>query len=242
MRIRGEADRADRGVIDVKKIKERNLEWSILFQARRRMHERYPTIWHVPLVKRQSDVLRRMLKDGMSVLDVGAGSRGAEDRIRQAGIKVRYRSLDVDRKMEHDFYDLADVHETFDVVLLSQVIEHVTLQEGLGLLAGSRDKLRDGGLALVSTPNIFHPNRFFTTSDHKSHYAYDELSGILNAVGFEVEHAYRVFNDAFLRYVLKAYIFGFVFRFLSIDYAHSIVIVARKVRTQVDQDEAAPAS
>lgn len=198
------------------------------------MHSRYRTIWHVPLVKKQSEVLRRLLKDGMSVLDVGAGSRGAEKRIDGFGVKVHYKSFDIDRGVEHDFYDLAEVRENFDMVLLSQVIEHMSPQEGLDLLTASREKLREGGLAVVSTPNIFHPNRFFTTCDHKTHYAYDELSGILSTVGFEVEHVYRVFNDALLRYLLKAYVFRSLFRFLSIDYAQSIVIVARKVCSPAD--------
>ncbi len=210
-------------------IKERGLEFSALVLAREAMHRRYRTIWRVPLVKKQTQVLGRILKDGMSVLDVGAGSRGAEDRIEGLGINVRYKSMDVDRNLEHDFYDLSEVDDLFDVILLSQVIEHITPAEGLALLATLRHKLRDGGLVLVSTPNIFHPNRFFTTVDHKSFYTYDELAGFLNTAGFEVDSAFRVFNDSVLQYVLKAYVFHFLFHFLSIDYAYSIILVARKV-------------
>jgi len=205
------------------------LEFSELVEAREAMHRRYRTIWHVPLVKKQTHVLRRILKEGMSVLDVGAGSRGTERRINGLGINVRYKSMDVDRNLGHDFYDLAEVDERFDVVLVSQVIEHVTPPEGLSLLSAVRDKLKEGGLVLVSTPNIFHPNRFFTTVDHKSFYAYDELAGFLHRAGFEVESAFRVFNDALLQYVLKVYVLHFLFRFLSIDYAYSIILVGRKV-------------
>jgi len=208
------------------------LQFSELVLAREKFHRRYPTIWHVPLVKKQTQVLGRLLRDGMSVLDVGAGSRGAEHRIKGLGISIRYKSMDVDKNLQHDFYDLANVDETFDVILLSQVIEHITPAEGFTLLTTLRHKLRNEGFILVSTPNIFHPNRFFTTVDHKSFYAYDELAGILDTAEFKVDGIFRIFNDSFLQYILKAYAFHFLFRFLSIDYAYSIVLVARKVASR----------
>jgi hypothetical protein len=100
--------------------------------------------------------------------------------------------------------------------------------EGVNMLKRLRDVLKDDGLILVSTPNIYHPNKFFTTADHKTYYAYDELAAVMDLTGYEVKELYRSFNDAFHRYVMKAYIFGFLFRFLEIDYAYTIFAIGKK--------------
>jgi len=44
--------------------------------------------------------------------------------------------------------------ETYDLVTLHHVIEHVPPTEGLELLKAMRDSLRPGGIAIVQTPNM----------------------------------------------------------------------------------------
>ncbi len=164
----------------------------------------------------------------MRVLDVGAGKKGMKEEIRRLGINVEYASLDTDTTIEHDFHDLKEVQERFDVVCLFEVIEHLELEDGAQLLAGVREKLNDGGLLVLSVPNIFNPGRFFMDASHKTFYSYEEISGLIEMAGFETKHIYRSFNAPLHRYFLKVYLFGFLFRFLSIDYAKSIFVVAQK--------------
>jgi len=209
-------------------MEDKTIEWSKLFSAREKVHKMYRSIWDVPLIKKRSALLRLILRDGMSLLDVGAGSKGVKEEIEKVGLKITYKSMDVDVNVQHDFYDIEDVHEVFDVVILSEAIEHMSFSEGIHMLKRLRDVLRDGGIILVSTPNIFHPNKFFTTADHKTYYAYDELAAVMDLAGYEVKELYRSFNDAFHRYVLKVYIFGFLFRFLDIDYAYTIFAIGKK--------------
>jgi SAM-dependent methyltransferase len=209
-------------------MEDRVIEWSKLFSAREKIHKRYRSIWNVPLIKKRSALLRRILKDDMSLLDIGAFTKGTKAEINKIGIKIDYKSMDLDHNIEHDFYNIEDVKEQFDVVALFEVIEHMPFKEGWELLKRSRDIVKDDGIIVVSTPNVFHPSRFFTTSTHKAFYMYDELAGLIEMAGFEIIDLYRSFNDAFHRYVLKVYVFDFLFRFLSIDYAYSIFVVGRK--------------
>jgi 2-polyprenyl-3-methyl-5-hydroxy-6-metoxy-1,4-benzoquinol methylase len=204
------------------------VDWSRLFEYRERIHRRYREIWDVPLIKRRKDLFRRTIRAGMDVLDVGAGMRGAKEEMDGLGLKVSYRSMDIDRSQEHDYYSLDEVSERFDVVMLFEVIEHLSLDEGLGFLRRFQDILKPGGAVILSTPNIFNPSRYMRDSSHKTFYAYDELCGLLSMAGFEVEALYRSYNDAFHRYLTKVYLFGWLFRMLSIDYAYSIFAVARK--------------
>ncbi|MGD0230458.1 MAG: methyltransferase domain-containing protein [Syntrophorhabdales bacterium] len=203
------------------------IAWSRLFDARKTIHGQYRRVGDIPLIKSGSRLLKGMLKDGDSLLDVGAGDRGLKDRIARMGIHIDYRSMDVDRSARHDFYDLAAIEGQYDVVVLFEVIEHLGLEEGLSLLTGLARRLKEDGRIVVSTPNIFTPGRFMRDSSHKTFYSFEELCGLLAMAGFEIAGVYRSYNDAFHRYVLKVYLLGFLFRFLSIDYAYSIFAVGK---------------
>jgi 2-polyprenyl-3-methyl-5-hydroxy-6-metoxy-1,4-benzoquinol methylase len=205
------------------------INWSPLFRYRDNIHRTYRAVWDIPLIKKRSALFKKILKDGMSILDAGAGMRGMEADIAKAGITVTYKSMDIDKTNHHDYYDLADIKdEQFDVVVSFEVIEHMGLEEGLVFLTRLRELTKDGGLIILSTPNIFNPGRFMRDATHKTFYCYDELCGLLNMAGFEIRDVYRSYNDAFHRYLLKAYILKFLFRFLGIDYAHSIFVVGER--------------
>ncbi|MCJ7662697.1 MAG: hypothetical protein MUO24_00485 [Desulfobacterales bacterium] len=51
------------------------LDWSQLINYRDQIHERYPQIWALKLIKRPSWLLKKHLCPGMRILDVGAGER-----------------------------------------------------------------------------------------------------------------------------------------------------------------------
>jgi 2-polyprenyl-3-methyl-5-hydroxy-6-metoxy-1,4-benzoquinol methylase len=203
-------------------------EWSKLFACRDKIHKRYREIWDVPLVKKRSHLLARYMRDGMTVLDVGAGMKGMKAEIERLGIKATYKSMDIDRSNEHDYYDVADIHEKFDAVIMFEVIEHLDLQDGLNLLKQLRETLNDKGIIICSTPNIFNPARYMRDATHRTFYGYDELCGLLNLAGFGIKDVYRSFNDAVHRYILKVFLLGFLFRFLSIDYAISIFVIGER--------------
>jgi predicted SAM-dependent methyltransferase len=203
-------------------------DWSAVFEAREKIHRTYREVWDIPLLKKRSVLLRRLIRDGMAVLDVGAGKKGVEEELRKLGIRAAYKSMDVDRSGDHDFFSLEEITGEYDAIVMFEVIEHMGLEEGLGLLKTLKGHAKKGGILVVSTPNIFMPGRYMRDATHKTFYGYDELCGLLELAGFEVEEVFRSYNDAFHRYFLKVHLLGFLFRFLSIDYAYSIFAVGRK--------------
>ena len=203
-------------------------EWSSLFSYRDKIHRRYPEVWDVPLIKKRSHLLRGILRDGMNLLDIGAGMKGMKGEIEKLGIKLSYKSMDVDRSNQHDYYDVDSINEKFDAIIMFEVIEHMSLQEGLELLKKLYAITNERGIIILSTPNIFNPARYMRDATHQTFYAYDELCGLLNIAGFDVKEVYRSYNDAFHRYLCKVYLFGWLFRFLGIDYAYSIFVVGEK--------------
>lgn len=136
--------------------------------------------------------------------------------------------MDVDQGQPHDFYSMEEIRETFDVVFLFEVIEHLELKEGIRLLKRVYDLLNESGRLILTTPNVFNPSRFWRDATHRVAYCYDELGGLLLAQGFSITAMYRTYNDAFHRYFFRVYVMVPVHRYLGIDFAKSILIVAEK--------------
>ena len=203
-------------------------EWSSLFSYRDKIHKRYSEVWDIPLVKKRSHLLKGMLRDGMTLLDIGAGMKGMKAEIANLGIRLTYKSMDVDRSNPHDYYDVESISERFDAIIMFEVIEHMSLQEGLDLMKKLYSIMNEKGIIILSTPNIFNPGRYMRDATHKTFYAYDELCGLLNITGFNIKEVYRSYNDAIHRYFIKVYMLGWLFRFLGIDYAYSIFVVGEK--------------
>jgi len=170
----------------------------------------------------------KVLRDGEKVLDIGASHRDLEKRLKKHFPNLIYKSMDVDREKFHDFYSLEEIRETFDVIFLFEVIEHLNLEEGIQLIGKIFDLLNQGGRLILTTPNIFNPSRFWRDATHRVAYCYDELGGLLLAQGFHIKAIYRTYNDAFHKYFFRVYIMTPLHRYLGIDYAKSILILAEK--------------
>jgi hypothetical protein len=206
------------------------IEWSQLIDGRDQIHERYPKIWDLKLIKRPSWLVKKHLRPGMRILDVGASDRRMEGRVKGMYPDILYKSMDIDRRTPHDYYSLTEIDEQFNLIILFEVIEHLELEEGVEMLRRLSELLIDGGMLIISTPNIFNPSRFWFDATHKVAYHYEELGGILVIQGFEVLRIYRTFNASALKYFLRLTLFYPLHRILDVDFAKSIVFLAKKGR------------
>jgi SAM-dependent methyltransferase len=192
------------------------------------IHKIYPDIWDLKIVRKRLPFMLRYINDGDKILDIGASSRDLENRIKKHRPQVVYKTMDIDREGVHDYYSLDEVEETFDVVLLFEVIEHLDLEEGVNMFRKIYSLLKEGGYLILSTPNTFNPGRFWRDATHRVAYCFDELGGLLLSQNFKINGMYRTFNDAFHRYLFRVYVMSPLHRYLGIDFAKSIMIVAEK--------------
>ena len=204
------------------------INWTELINCRDKIHRRYSRIWALKLIKRPSWLLEKLLRPGMRILDVGASDKRMQKRIKEIYPDISYKSMDVDRTISHDYYSLDEIDEQFDLIILFEVIEHLDLEQGVKMLGRLRELLADEGKLIISTPNIFHPNRFWTTATHKTAYSYEELAGIVLSQGLEVLGLYRTFHASFLKYFFRRTFFYPLHRILNVDFAKSIVVLAGK--------------
>ena len=202
--------------------------WSKLFQFRDQIHRRYPEIWDLKILRKRFPLMVKTIQESEKILDIGASNRNLQERLRRHFPKLIYKSMDVDRDQFHDFYGLEEIHELFDVIFLFEVIEHLSLEEGVHLLKKAYELLNEGGRLILTTPNVFNPSRFWRDATHRVAYCYDELGGLLLAQGFSIAAMYRTYNDAFHRYFFRVFVMAPLHRYLGIDFAKSILIVAEK--------------
>jgi 2-polyprenyl-3-methyl-5-hydroxy-6-metoxy-1,4-benzoquinol methylase len=204
------------------------ISWSKLFVYRDRIHRQYREIWDLKILRKRFPLILRSLQDGEKVLDVGASNRNLLDRLKRHYPNLIYKSMDVDREHDHDYYSLEDIQESFDAVFLFEVIEHLPLEEGVQLLEKLYQLLNERGRLILTTPNVFNPSRYWRDATHKVAYCYDELAGLLMAQGFQIREMYRTYNDAVHRYFFRVYVMAPLHRYLGIDFAKSILVVAEK--------------
>lgn len=202
--------------------------WSEQFRWREKVHRQYPEIWNLKIVRKRIPFIVKYLGERDIVLDIGAYNRELENRIKKYCPHILYRSLDIDLSFPHDYSSLDEVNEKFDMILLLDVIEHLDWDKGREMVAQIFWILKPGGKVIVTTPNVYAPGQYWKDVSHCTPYHYEELGALFLSQGFQTIEIYRLFNAPFLRYVMKVYFFSFLFRFLAIDYARSILLLARK--------------
>jgi len=169
------------------------------------------------------------MTDGCAILDVGAHDRKLGMQLATLRPAIHYQSMDVDPAGEHDFRSMSEIgDEQFDLVNCSEVIEHIPFEDGVALLKEILRVLKPGGRVVVSTPNLKHPHRYWTSPDHITPYNYDALAGILLGVGYEMEVMYRVHNQPFFQFYFRRLIGVWLHWYLDIDFALSVIAVARR--------------
>ncbi|MCX6338374.1 MAG: methyltransferase domain-containing protein [Candidatus Aureabacteria bacterium] len=204
--------------------------WSTLYKTRREIQRNFPDFWDLQVRKKHLEVILEEVKDGDKILDIGSSTRELRHALVDlCGRSISYKSMDIDRETTQDYYSLDEIKERFNVVFIFEVIEHLTFEDGIHLLSEIHKMLLPGGKLILTTPNAFHPNRYWEYS-HKVTYRYDEIGGILISLGFKVTRIFRIYNDAFFRRLFRIWIAAPLHKYFSVDFAKSILLVALKER------------
>ena len=203
------------------------LSWSGLAGAREEVRRRWPSVYDLPVVRKRFPFLAGFLKPDSRLLEVGAAERPFEERLKESFPKVAIRTLDIDPNGRHDFHSLDEVKEVFDLVVAWEVIEHLSLDEIPGWLAGLKRVTAPGGKLVLSTPNVFRPAQYWKDATHLTPLVYTDLGALLTLAGFQVTCMHRTYHGSWLQYAMvRCSPPGLLLRLWSLDFAQSIVDVA----------------
>lgn len=180
------------------------------------------------------------MRDTLRILDIGAHDRVLERSLAKCGLKGIYHSVDIDSSGKHDFQDIREVTETYNVICMFELIEHLTFEEGCEFLYQVYNLLSPGGEVYVSTPNPFHPTRYFSDVTHKQHWPASDLFAILRYLGFErdkIEMYGVIYRDIFslssssLPRFLVSRLRAFAWRLLGLDIRGGLLAIATKLKS-----------
>ncbi len=204
------------------------MDWGEQVQWREKVHQQYPEVWDLRIVRKRLPFILKYLREGESVLEIGAHDRELGGRIKKYYPRTLYKSLDIDPTYPHDYTALEQVKEEFDLVLLFELIEHLNRESGTKMVDKIFEILKPGGRVILTTPNVYTPGQYWKDVSHLTPYHYVELGGLFLSRRFKSVDLFRYFNAPFLHYVMRVYLFSPVFRFLGIDFTKSILLMAKK--------------
>ena len=134
-----------------------SIDWQNLYHHRRAIAKQFGDIWDLPVARRYHQVVANEGRSGFSVLEVGAGDRGFEQKLKDYWGEVGYCSCDIDPTFDHDFKHIDEVSGAFDLICAFELIEHLTLADAQYMVEKMLALLKPGGVAILTTPNIYYP-------------------------------------------------------------------------------------
>ena len=172
------------------------------------------------------------IRSAPSLLDVGAGDLRVMRKFQAAGYRGEYHTQDVGSEGRYTYRDLAEITRSYGAILCLDVLEHLSMPEGLAMVRAMIALLSPGGALVIQTPNAAYlPDPRSWDMTHLHVYNAGDLWAYLTCEGLSAE-IYRVaLRDPHPGLIVAARlaITDYVKRkILGCDFANNIAAIARK--------------
>lgn len=175
-----------------------------------------------------AQLFKRHLAGVETILDVGAGDRLWESVFERLGIGARYLTSDIDLLHPHDYSDFLGIEDTFDAIVMLELLEHLPLETGLAFLQHAVNILNPGGVLVIGTPNAHHPHHVWSVDlTHVRPWPAHDLWALCVIAGLEGIEVYRQMLTSRKRRPLIPLQIGLA-RLLELDPAYGLLLFAHK--------------
>jgi 2-polyprenyl-3-methyl-5-hydroxy-6-metoxy-1,4-benzoquinol methylase len=190
----------------------------------REAHDRFGHYLSLPFVDLWREVRSVAFKDAR-VLDVGASVEQPWKSVTQS--PENYFSMDVDPMGDFNYRTFDDVPEdvTFDVILMNQMLEHLTMESAFEIVSQARPHLAASGHLIATVPNTAHPVRQWT-APHVTAWAAWDLYGLFRSCGYDVVKMARYGKKQLDGNWIRRFIVKVVCDQFRVDWADSILLAA----------------
>jgi len=217
-------------------------EWSTVHFWRQRYRDMFPAVRKLPILPSPEAWLAACIESRagldrtqITVLDVGAGNRDMLMKLEPVRQYISYKSQDIDRVWPHDFYDTKEITTQFDFVVCCEVVEHIPAAGKVPFFDELHRLTKPDGWVVLTTPNVHHPIAYWLDFTHLNPVHYYDLAGLLGRSGFTDIAIFRL-TRMNPKKRLTAFIFRPLLKLLHMDYAQSILAVARRPAEAGDRE------
>jgi SAM-dependent methyltransferase len=195
------------------------------FDVRRYRQEVPDSFLAYPLISERDALIARRLSARQRILEIGAGDRPLLPLLTQ--FQGVYRTMDVDRSTHFDYYSIEEINESFDAVLMREVVEHLPRPLFYSYLQRISEILVGGGILVLTTPNTWSPGWMLSDYTHVSAWPLRDMYGILRCYGFKPVEIYRIIWPSRWLWLKRTY-WAIHSRFYPIDFAGSYLAIGTK--------------
>jgi len=206
-----------------------DIDWTIVNKAKNLVEDQIEQpILKLPIIRDYRIPLIEFLRPSMKVLGIGANDRSLKTFMdRHLDFNLVYKSMDIDRSHCHDFYNVEEIEEKFNVIACYKVVEHLSARLALDLFRTAYKLLKSEGRVFVSTPNVYHPMSFWSDCTHITPFRFRHLAGWMATAGFNRFWCYRV-CDLTWKKRFHYWRYRGLLRLLYIDFAPGILVVGER--------------
>jgi hypothetical protein len=214
-----------------------NLAYLNYWKRKELMSSQLPTFpvsywWMSEELSDSEVVIFNKIKTNTAILDVGAGDFRVKKKFCKHGFQGDYHTQDIGTEFDYTYKTLAQVSRQYPAILYLDVLEHLSLEDGLGTLHKLFNLLEPNGHLVIQTPNarcVRSP--LISDMTHLHCYNLPDLWSYLTALGCHVD-GYRIVLGKPVEGILpklKSNITRYITtRLMGLDYADNILLIAQK--------------
>jgi hypothetical protein len=152
-------------------------EYGFYSDSLKECFEKFGAIFNLPIVEDPYREMESHYQSG-NILDIGSGKEKVFLTLISSKLTTgKYYSLDTDPQGNFDFNTIDDIPDDlkFSLIIANQVLEHLDIQESIGLMYKASSHLESEGKLIATVPNIAHPIRQISNITHRTAWGYNSL-------------------------------------------------------------------